>query len=341
MPAVLQTARRTLIVATMLYCAGLLVLALLCKIGMHGFWWLDLANIFALLLFAPLLLLIPAALLWHSRGPQIAVLVACAAFVGLFGQQLLPRAEQSGSGPRLRVATFNLHSGLAEPQVAEIVAAIRERPADVYLFQELSEPAAIAIKQHLAQEYPHQTLVPSAEHAGMGMISRYPLDMPLQQDEPLQTAQVRVGDRSVTLINVSLTSPEIKRRRLPVVGWVQGLGGYRTGKRAREMEQLLRAADNARGPLVVAGDFNLSDREPGYGQLAARLHDAYAETRPGFGFTFPSSLHIGQLAIPARLVRIDYVWSAGGVVPTSAEVSCGDASDHCMVIADVRIADGL
>jgi hypothetical protein len=30
--------------------------------------------------------------------------------------------------------------------------------------------------------------------------------------------------------------------------------------------------------LIVIGDFNTGDREPRYGQLAARMHDAFRET---------------------------------------------------------------
>ncbi len=337
MRTLLRTARRLLAIATILYCAGLLVLALLWTIGFQGVWWLELANIFAPHLFAPLLLLAPAAILSHSRWQQIAVLTACAVFLGLFGPRMIPRMAQAVSGPRIRVATFNLHSSFAEPQVAEIIAVIHAQQADVYLFQELSAPAAAAIQQHLARDYPYQALVPSAGSTGMGLISRYPLDRQPRQNAPMQTALLRVGDHSITLINASLIRPEIKRRYLPGVGWVQGLGGYHTGKRSRQIVQLLRAIDDVQGPLVVGGDFNLSDCEPDYARMAARLHDAYAETSSGFGFTFPNGLRARQLPIPSPLIRIAYVWSAGGVVPAATAISCGSASDHCMVIADLRL----
>jgi endonuclease/exonuclease/phosphatase (EEP) superfamily protein YafD len=182
-------------------------------------------------------------------------------------------------------------------------------------------------------------LVPSEAHTGMGLISRYPLDIRQQQSIPFQIALLRVGGDSVTLINVSLTAPEIKRRRLPVVRWVKRIRAYRTAERSREIELLLRTIEGIKGPLVVAGDFNLSDREPDYAQLAARLHDSYRETSWGFGHTFPSSVTIRGVPISLPILRIDYIWSAGGIVPVSTQVACGHASDHCMLVADMWLAD--
>lgn len=338
MGLLLRAIRGLVAAVTICYAAALLAASLLFKTGTHGYWWLDLANIFALLLFAPLLLLAPMALITRSRAALLAVLAACAVFLWMFGPRLLPKTGQASGGAHLRVATFNLHSDRAERQVDEIIAAIRARPADVYMFQELSKPAAAAIREQLARDYPYQALVPTGDPSGMGVISRLPLDMAQRQAAPLQKARLRMGDASITLINVSLTGPQMAEHRIRGFGWVPGVGGYHTSTRDGEIARLLRAVDETRGPLVVAGDFNLSDREPDYERLAARLHDAYAETTPGFGFTFPSSLRVKQVTLPTPLIRIDYVWSAGGFIPTGAATSCGIVSDHCAVVADLKLS---
>jgi endonuclease/exonuclease/phosphatase (EEP) superfamily protein YafD len=341
MRTLLRTARRFLALATISYCVGLFVLALLWTIGIQGLWWLDLTNIFALYLFAPLVLLVPAALLSPRRALRSVVLIACAVFLGLFGSRLIPPAAQAHSGPRIRVATFSLHYRLTEPQVADVIAAIRAKNADVVALQELSASTAATIQQHLARDYPYQALVPSTGYTGLGLISRYPLDMQQQQQgAPFQMALLRMGDASVTLINVSLTAPEIKRRRLLGMRWLKAILEYYTAERSHDVALLLRTIDDVRGPLVVAGDFNLSDREPDYAQFAARVHDSYRETNWGFGSTFPSSLYLGGLPISFPLIRIDYIWSAGGVVPAATQVACRSESDHCMVIADMQLTDG-
>jgi endonuclease/exonuclease/phosphatase (EEP) superfamily protein YafD len=323
----------------MLYCAGLLVLALLWTIGIQGIWWLDLANVFALCLFAPLALLAPVALMSHRRELQSSVVIACAACLGLFGPQMIPPAVQAHSGPRIRVATFNLHYDLAESQLAAIIAAIRAQQADVVALQELSPGAAAGIQRQLVDNYPYQVLAPSIERAGLGLISRYPLVEWKSQGAAMQTALLRVGGSSVTVINVSMTAPELKRHRLPGVRWAKYIRNYRTSKRSREIGSLLRTIERVEGPLVVAGDFNLSDREPDYAQLAAQLHDSYRETNWGFGNTFPGSLDLGGVPISLPFLRIDYIWSAGGAVPAASQVACGNASDHCMVVAEMQITD--
>jgi endonuclease/exonuclease/phosphatase family metal-dependent hydrolase len=241
----------------------------------------------------------------------------------------------------LQLATFNLHYGLDEAQLAGSIAAIRAQHADVIALQELSLPAAVVLRRELIGEYPYQALAPSESFSGMGLLSRYPLD--LQPSPPELTAQLalmRMGSVDVTLLNVSLTSPELKQRRLPIVRWVKGLGGYKISKRSRDVQRLLQLIDQVRGPLVVAGDFNLSDREADYAKFAARLHDTYRESSWGFGHTYPSDLRLAGIPIVPPLTRIDYIWSAGGVVPVAARVACGNNSDHCMVIVDVQVGDG-
>jgi vancomycin resistance protein VanJ len=329
---------RLVVGLTWIYCVGVIILALFWLAGVQGIWWLDLANIFALYLFAPLLLLAPITYLVSARQLRGAAGLALVAFFGLFGPRLIPPAAQITEGARLSVATFNLHYALDEAQLVDRIAAIRAQHADVVALQELSIPAAAAIQGDLKRDYPYQALDPSESFTGMGVISRYPLEvLPPTKGLPAQRALLRMGSQEVTLINVSLRSPEIKQRRLPILGWVKGIGGYRTGKRSHDIERLLQVIDRVRGPLVVAGDFNLSDREPDYAQFAARLHDAYRETNWGFGYTFPSSVRLGVAPISFPLIRIDYVWSGGGVVPAATRVACGNGSDHCLVVADVQV----
>ncbi len=274
-----RMAGRLLLGLASIYCIGIVILALLWFARIHGHWWLELANIFALYLCTPILVLAPLTWLVDARWLRGSAALALVAFFALFGARLIPPAAPSSVGTPLRVATLNLHYGLQQPQLAASIVAIRAQHADVVALQELSLPAAAMFQRDLIGEYPFQALAPSETFTGMGLLSRYPLEL-LQGSPDLtaQLAQVRLGNAQVALINVSLSSPEIKRRYLPVVGWVKGIGGYRTKKRTRDVEQQLSLIAQVRGPLVVVGDFNLSDREPEYDQLTAQLHDGYRET---------------------------------------------------------------
>jgi vancomycin resistance protein VanJ len=330
---------RLLVGLTWIYCIGIVALALLWLSGFQGIWWLNLANVFALCLFTPLLLLVPVS--WLMPVPRLHGVVALAvvAFFGLFGARFIPPAAQITGGTPLRVVTFNLHNGLDPAQLADQITAMRDQHADVIALQELSAPAAGVIQRELIHEYPFQALAPSASLSGMGVISRYALEVLPPPQLTAQLTLVRVGRVDVTLINASLASPALKRQRLPVLHWAKRFSDYHTNRRSRDVEQLLQVIDQVRGPLVIAGDFNLSDREADYAQFAVRLHDAYRETNWGFGHTYPSSLRIAGLRIMLPLARIDYIWSTGGVVPVATKVACGDASDHCMVIADVQFGN--
>ncbi len=342
MPTLRRMARWFLVAGILLYCVGLFALALIWALGIRGFWWIELANIFALYLCIPLLVFAPLAFWWRARVVRSAVLLGAVAFVVLFGSQLIPPAISAASPPdrpHIRVATFNLHSSRAAPQVATMIAAIRAQRADVVMLQDLSDADAAAIQQQLGQDYPHQALAPAAARTGIGLISRFPLELQPQRGLGMQQALLRIGTRTVTLINVSLTAPEIKTRYIRGLGWVKGFGGYHTSKRSRDITRLLGTLDRVSGPVIVAGDFNMSDREHDYAQFADRLHDAFRETNWGFGFTFPSSLALGGTSIGSPLIRIDYIWSAGGASPSASQVDCGGASDHCMVVADIVFAD--
>lgn len=338
MHSLLRMGRQALAAAALLYCLGLCALALLWLVGVQGRWWLTLAQIFALPLFAPLLLLGPAVYHAQRRWRRAVAALAALAFIGLFGARFMPPGPARAPGTPLRVATFNLHYALADPQLAAGIAAIRAQRADVVALQELSPPAADAIRRELLGDYPYQSLQPATSYVGLGLISRHPLEvLPPPPQLAAQLAQVHLATQRVTLINASLRAPEIKRRRLPLLRQVRVIRGYSISNRSRNLRQLLQAIDQTRGPLVVAGDLNLSDREADYMQLATRLRDAYRATSWGFGYTFPSRVQLGGLSLPLPLVRIDYIWSGGGVIPAAAQVACDSASDHCMVIAELRV----
>jgi endonuclease/exonuclease/phosphatase (EEP) superfamily protein YafD len=313
----------------------LLALAALWATAGQRTWWLELANAFALLLFAPLLLLLPAALLIRSRWMAAAVAAALALFVALFGAHFIPPAAPPPAGTPLRVMTFN-HLFTNE-RVDEVVAAIRAQQADIVALQELSESVANALRAELSQEYPYQVLVPGNQ-SGLGLISRYPFQ---SSGEPAsvrgQRVTIQLAGQMVTLFNIHLPAPYIKTRKIRQLG-LPVITGYDSSTPTRHVGRLVKEVDQVSGPLIVMGDFNTGDREPRYAQLAERMHDAFRETNWGFGFTFPDHKRMGPFTFPFPLVRIDYVWSNGGAVPAAAHVECNNTgADHCFLVADLRV----
>jgi vancomycin resistance protein VanJ len=311
------------IAAAWLYASGLAALALLWAGQPAAPAWLALSNIFAPLLFAPLLPLAAAALLLRSRPMLPALLLPAALFAALFGRLFLPPGTAPEPGPRLRVATLNaLYTNC---DVAALAAALRSADADVVVLQELSPRVADGLRTQIGAAYPYQHLSPHDSPAGMGIFSRLPLRPVFRRGFPGQLAQVEVDGTDVLLLNVHLPAPEWRR-------------GFSTSRRDAAAPRLLAAIDQAPGPLVAAGDFNTAERERLYGALAARLTDAFRRTERGFGFTFPNGGRMGPAPAPFPLVRLDYIWSGRGVAPLAARVDCrASGSDHCLVIADLRL----
>jgi endonuclease/exonuclease/phosphatase (EEP) superfamily protein YafD len=334
--ALRRATRWLLIGATLIYCIGLLTLAVLWATAGSPPWWLAIANVFALLLFAPLLLCIPAALFIRSRWMQGAVAVVLMLFLVLFGTHFLPRSAPPSGGPAIRVMTFN--QLFTNKRVADIIREIRVQDADVVGLQEFSEQTAEAFKTELIEEYPYQFLQPGNQN-GLGLISRYPfLTQGIDESQHGQRVTIQLEGQTVTIISLHLTAPYIESYRSRRLFALPIITDYDTSAPNRQIDRLLAGIATIDGPLIVMGDFNTSDRERHYAKLAAVMHDAYRETNWGLGFTFPDHKRIGDLKFPFPLIRIDYVWSKGGALPVAAHVECNNSgADHCFLVADLQV----
>lgn len=101
-------------------------------------------------------------------------------------------------------------------------------------------------------------------------------------------------------------------------------------KRARALEQreVLRWLRETEGTRAVVGDFNTPPNADYYAQLQAQAIDAFGTVGRGWGFTFRRD---------QPLIRIDYVWCAGGLQPLKAFTRDGTVSDHRLLVTDVLL----
>ena len=84
-------------------------------------------------------------------------------------------------------------------------------------------------------------------------------------------------------------------------------------------------------PLLLLGDFNLTDRESIYAELSAGLVDVGRTVGWGPGSTWrPDRVKW----LPFGLLRIDMVFVTNGPVPLNISPDCTQrGSDHCIVRA--------
>lgn len=274
-------------------------------------------NNFMPLLILPALPLALVCLLFRRWGLLLTLLPAAAMFAWSYGGYFMPnRVHASGETTSLTLLTFNLHAGRTRLQ--PLVNLIRDADADVVTLQELSPDAARVFADELADRYPYRALHPDRRSAvyGQGVLSKFPIgeDTYWQSGLGHQRITLDVGGRRVVLYNVHPYNP--------FVFTDEGMA-FDPQRRARAVEDILQHASADAGPLILAGDFNMTDQTGVYQQVASRYRDTFREVGWGLGLTFPNNTALPSLA------RIDYVFHDDTVQSVAARAwPTSGGSDH-------------
>jgi endonuclease/exonuclease/phosphatase (EEP) superfamily protein YafD len=288
-------------------------------------------------LLAPLGLVVRKVRYWG------AVLLAVALLLLEYGAPLTARAVgvDEGADP-IAVFSFNVwgYSDSADT-VLEIVS--RGTP-DVVLLQELSPSLAPVLVEELGALYPYRLLEPDEGPRGGGILSRYPLrPASLTEGSPVsqfaQVVEVELGERAFTLYNVHLSATSALyylESGGPVARQVRGS----FEARERQVSQLIEDLGHRQGPVVVAGDFNMTGQSEAYRALARHLQDAHRQVGRGFGHTFPAyeGRYRGIPILP-RMVRIDMVLYTSEWTALECQVLREHGqSDHLPILARLALA---
>ena len=307
--------------------AGLIITYFVLRwLGGSELWFIDALGYILPWLFAPLAMLLPAVLFRRSHLLLALVAVPTALFLLTYGHLYLPRPPVHVSGPTFTTMTYNV---LYRNSDADgIVAAIEAHDPDVAGLHELVPPMAQAIEGQLADHYPYRKMEPDC-----GVFSRYPIlhyeAFRLDEGEGHWAQQfvLDIDDHEVNVLSVHPRSP-------PLLGFHPfglPLGiptGFANQGRDADVRDLLSRLERVDGPVVVIGDFNLTDQQSLYTPLTRHLRDAHRESGWGMGFTFT---HFPRLGLPVW--RIDYVFHSPDLVALSTTVGDYGGSDHRPVIA--------
>lgn len=313
-----------------LYPIALVLLTLVFLAAPQRVGGMALSQVFAHFLFLPALLLAPFALGGGMFLLRLALAAAAAVFLLVYPPALpLPAAAPA---PDLTLLQWNVYVGGVEP--ADLQRAIAEYQPDVVTLQE-ADLEALAADEAIAAAYPYR-LVRSEETApSLAILSRFPIldsgvppidaaawDMPR-----VVWARLDVGGRTLTLVNAHPIPPKTFDEACSL------LRCYNTGRRDAQIIHVRRVAEELRlrtgDPLILAGDMNVTEREPAYFDLASGLRDAHREAGAGFG----ASWRPGFLRLPTALLRIDYIFSDARVRPLDLRTDCSwRGSDHCLLV---------
>jgi vancomycin resistance protein VanJ len=298
---------------------------------------LALTEVFAPHLFLVVVLLVPLSALAMSRALRIGVAVALVLAFARFGPNVLsfPATAPFAYETVATLLSWNLEAG--EAAAADLLDVLHTTDADVIALQELTPDHAAAIEgdADVRARFPSRVLAPEMGVAGIGVLSRWPIVRSAATTEPVSMRVVLDMGNAGELVVINAHPYPPGYRIGPILPIPLRYG---TNTRDAEMRRIREVIDSdlaAGGRLVVIGDFNLTDREPAYGDLVGGLWDAHREVGLGLGATWrPGAVDF----LPFGVLRIDHVFGGPGTRPLTIGEDCAPRhSDHCIVRARVAI----
>ncbi len=290
-------------------------------------------------LLLPALISVPLCVVRRRWRLALVSLPALIALVFGYGVFFLPRTAHAESGAMtFRFLTYNIHA--ESVQLQPLLDVIRSVAADVVAIQELSPAMADSMATELRDVYPYQALHPNVENAiwGQGVLSRYPIveDEYWRISLGHQRVKFNINGMPVVLYNTHPVHPFLLRD-----GAVFNMQPHRN-----EVDEVLRRVARDTVPIVVAGDFNMTDQVDDYARLTQRLGDTYREVGWGLGLTFPDFSARQTLPFDAPLLerlgrplaRIDFIFHSDDLQALSAQVwPTSGGSDHRPIVAELAL----
>src|SRR5829696_3469467 len=255
------------------------------------------------------------ALVLRVRRAALVAALICAGLVALVAPRALggPTEAQGGGGEPLRIMTFNLERGAADP--AAIAQLVAREDVDVLGLQEVDTAALARLDAALRDALPSRVTALGEGTHGTALYARGTL-RPLDPEDDQARALVAVpGAQAVDVVAVHPLSPESARR----------VDRWRADMRA------LPAATPKAGVRVLAGDFNATLDHP---ELRRLIATGYVDAAGVVGEGLRPSWPVGRLSPP---VTIDHVLAERRCGVRGVEVHRLPGSDHRAVIAELQI----
>lgn len=264
--------------------------------------------------------------------------------VGFFNRKIRHKQGPAQTKTLLRILSHNVGQDL--PNYDALAGMICSTNADITLLQEITRDFVDRYwDSKLSKLYPYRVYGPFLEEkqVASGILSRYPIvgtkDFKLADSALVfqQRALIDIQGKTIVIYNIHLTFPWIKFKRDPILNCIP-LPTYDNHTRNEEIRSLVSMIYKENEPILLAGDFNLSDRSADYNKLAQILVDTYRVSGTGFGFSWPAN-RTPSLYIPIHIpfVRIDYVFHSHTLMSCSAQFLRKTGSDHRPLLVEVGL----
>ncbi len=298
--------------------------------------YVSFAADFTPLFFVPLIVLFPLALI--ARAKRAALIMLPLLIIGLvmFGRWYVPRAEAAIPADALHVLNFNvLYRNMT---LDAALTWVEEQNADVLMLQEFRETFDTTRFQ---AEYPYQARADSSQTIlGNIILSRYPLEntgvVTAPNGNGFLRAELLWNDQRIAVYCVHLplpiyVEPGARTNGANPLWWIRT---YDTRVRDSVIRDLLALAQAETMPVIIGGDFNMSEFATVYPEIAAVLTDSYREAGYGLGLSWPVAPFFDRIPVALPLTRIDYIWHSDELRAVRAWQGATDVgSDHAPVQA--------
>jgi endonuclease/exonuclease/phosphatase (EEP) superfamily protein YafD len=254
------------------------------------------------------------------RKTAIVALIGVAyttATMGPYFQERAPEESALGkqSAARFRLATFN--TWFRNEDLRRFARYLQASDADVIVLQEVDVTRLEELAQ-LMPAYRYRTTTPDVRRV-LAIFSRWPIEA--------EHLHLRNGITRMTRVNV-----EWQGSRIAVFGahlrWP--LGEKKAWARAAELKMLAARARAESGPVIVAGDFNLTPWSGYFDRFVAE--SALSDCAIGQGLlpTWPTQV------LPVR-IRIDHCFVSAHWRVQRVSLGPNLGSDHLPMIADLEL----
>lgn len=226
--------------------------------------------------------------------------------------------EWASSATQVQVMTLNLKT--KNPVTESLAGEIADADPDIVLVQEFGPGFGSLLEElGVADRYPYRQIALETPFLGMAVYSKFPL-MDAETLRPAGRQYVRaeldIEGLRVVLYAVHPASP------------FTGAGLWN-----QDWQALTDALASEDGPVIVAGDFNMTQHHRWHGKLKdlglVSAHEALgrgnASTWKPFGI------------VPA--IRLDHVFVSEEIAPIDVREGEGAGSDHRPIIASLALAE--
>lgn len=262
-------------------------------------------------LYLPAYPLLVTGLLTKKRGVWVAATFVALLHLIWIAPDYTPARRVAAANPSLRILSVNLY--YYNLQIEDLIAEIKAVDADVIFLQEAFRSWWQALEDNdMFTLYPYQVDAPWDSTA---ILSRWPLTDKIEAS--FKAATILVEGQPIRLINVH--APYLFND-----AGTEAIDAY--------YERLHEQLALEQGPLVVAGDLNVSQYSGWYRSLTRiGLQSCHQLTGRGYVTTWPN----GKMRVPA--IRLDHALFSSELVCLSIREGEGLGTDHKPLIFDLAL----